>query len=95
MTLDSDTVRRIARLARIRVGDDELDGLAAELSAILGWIEQLGEVDTDDVPPMTSAVEVDLPWRDDAVDAGGDAESVLANAPARAGDFFTVPRVVE
>lgn len=95
MALDSDTVRRIARLAHIRVGDDELDGLAAELSAILGWIEQLGEVATDDVPPMTSAVEVDLPWRDDVVDAGGDAESVLANAPERAGDFFTVPRVVE
>jgi aspartyl-tRNA(Asn)/glutamyl-tRNA(Gln) amidotransferase subunit C len=95
MSLDEATVARIASLARIDVPQDELAPLAAELSHILGWIEQLGEVDTDGVAPMTSVVAMRLAWRDDRVTDGGKAEAILANAPARQGDYFVVPRVVE
>ena len=95
MALDSDTVRRIAHLARVRVPEAELEPLAGELSNILTWVEQLGEVDTDDVPPMTSAVAVRLPMREDRVDDGGKAEAILSNAPEGAPGFFAVPRVVE
>ena len=73
----------------------ELAPLAGELSHILGWIEQLGEVDTDDVAPMTSVVAMRLAWRDDTVTDGDKAEAILANAPARQGDWFVVPKVVE
>ena len=95
MSLDEATVARIASLARIDVPQDALAPLAAELSHILGWIEQLGEVDTDGVAPMTSVVAMRLAWRDDRVTDGGKAEAILANAPARQGDYFVVPRVVE
>lgn len=95
MALDTDTVRRIAHLARVRVPEAELEPLAAELSNILTWVEQLGEVDTETVPPMTSAVAVRLPMRDDSVDDGGAPEAVLSNAPDGAPGFFAVPKVVE
>jgi aspartyl-tRNA(Asn)/glutamyl-tRNA(Gln) amidotransferase subunit C len=96
MALDRDTVRRIARLARIRVPDGELDGLAGELGHILGWIEQLNEVDTSGVEPMISVVAMRLRWRDDAVVDGGCRDKVLANATDPAEDqYFTVPKVVE
>ena len=95
MSLDEATVARIARLARIDVSQAELAPLAGELSHILGWIEQLAEVDTADVVPMTSVVAMRLPWRDDRVTDGGKAEEILANAPARQDDYFVVPRVVE
>ena len=99
MALDRETVRRIAVLARIRVPDDQLDPLADELTHILGWVEQLGEVDTADVEPMTGVVGMTLRLRDDAVTDGGMPEKVLANAPApgpgAGGPFFTVPKVVE
>ncbi len=95
MALDTDTVRRIARLARIHIPDDELATLADELSNINGWIEQLAEVDTDGVEPMTSAVETTLKQRDDVVNDGGYSDQVLANAPEAADGFFTVPKVVE
>jgi aspartyl-tRNA(Asn)/glutamyl-tRNA(Gln) amidotransferase subunit C len=95
MSLDEATVARIARLARIDVPQAELAPLAGELSHILGWIEQLGEVDTADVAPMTSVVAMRLAWRDDRVTDGGKAEAILANAPARQDDYFVVPRVVE
>ena len=95
MSLDEATVARIASLARIDVPQDELAPLAAELSHILGWIEQLGEVDTDGVAPMTSVVAMRLARRDDRVTDGGKVEAILANAPARQGDYFVVPRVVE
>jgi aspartyl-tRNA(Asn)/glutamyl-tRNA(Gln) amidotransferase subunit C len=95
MSLDEATVARIARLARIDVPQAELASLAGELSHILGWIEQLGEVDTADVAPMTSVVAMRLAWREDAVTDGDKAEAILANAPARQGDYFVVPRVVE
>jgi aspartyl-tRNA(Asn)/glutamyl-tRNA(Gln) amidotransferase subunit C len=95
MSLDEATVARIARLARIDVPQVELAPLAGELSHILGWIEQLSEVDTADVAPMTSVVAMRLAWRDDRVTDGGKAEEILANAPARQDDYFVVPRVVE
>ena len=95
MSLDEATVARIARLARIDVPQAELAPLAGELSHILGWIEQLGEVDTADVAPMTSVVAMRLAWREDEVTDGDKVEAILANAPARQGDYFVVPRVVE
>lgn len=95
MSLDAATVRRIASLARIRVADNELPRLQAELNGILGWIEQLNEVDIEDVEPLTGAVHMALKMRDDVVTDGGYPEKVLANAPERIGDFFAVPKVVE
>lgn len=101
MSLDKETVKKIAYLARIRVPEDALDGLAAELNRIIGWVEQLNEVDTEGVQPMASVVDITLPERADTVDDGGIAEALLSNAPepasARddAGGFFTVPKVVE
>ncbi len=95
MSLDPATIRRIARLARIRVEEDDLARLQAELNGILGWIEQLNEVDIEGVAPLTGAAQMALKMRDDVVTDGGDAERVLANAPARSGDYFTVPKVVE
>ena len=95
MALDTDTVRRIARLARIHVDDAELAPLADELNNILGWIEQLDEVDTDGVAPMTSVVEMVQRLRADVMNDGDRQEDVLANAPDPADGFFTVPKVVE
>ncbi len=95
MSLDPATVRRIASLARIRVDDAEVATLQAELNAILGWIEQLNEVDVEGVAPLTGAAQMALKMREDAVTDGGYAEQVLVNAPERAGAFFVVPKVVE
>ncbi len=95
MSVDRDTVRRIATLARIRVEEDELEPLSRELSSILDWIEQLNEVDTADVPPMTSVEDMPMKKREDVVTDGFCVEDVLANAPEREGDFFAVPKVVE
>lgn len=95
MAIDAATVRKVARLARIAEPEEKLEPLAKELSAILDWIEQLNEVDTDGVEPMTTAVHAVLPMREDVVTDGGDPERVLANAPKRAGGFFVVPKVVE
>jgi len=105
MSLDKETVARIARLARLKVPEEELAPLAGELSGILAWIEQLNEVDTKDVAPLASVSDVTLPMRQDKVTDGGIAEKVLANAPGgavyidpsdkNAGGFFTVPKVVE
>ncbi len=95
MSLDPATVRRIARLARIRVTDDQVAPLQAQINGILGWIDQLNEVDVDGIAPLTGAVDMALRLRVDAVTDGGMAEQVLANAPERAGPFFTVPKVVE
>ena len=92
----SDTdVRKIARLARIRVEDAEVSHLAGEINGILGWIEQLGEVDVEGVAPMTSAVDVAAPLRADRVTDGGIRDKVLANAPEEEDGFFVVPRSVE
>ncbi len=95
MTIDAETVRKVARLARIREREERLAPLAAELDGIIQWIEQLAEVDTDGVEPMTSAVAVTLPMREDIVTEGGDASVVLANAPRSRDGFFVVPKVVE
>jgi aspartyl-tRNA(Asn)/glutamyl-tRNA(Gln) amidotransferase subunit C len=105
MALDKDTVARIARLARLNVPEDELTPLAGELSGIFAWIEQLNEVDTANVAPLSSVSAVTLPLRADKVTDGGIAAKVLANAPGgavyvepsdkNAGGFFTVPKVVE
>lgn len=95
MALDTDTVRRIARLARIHVDDADLAPLADELNNILGWIEQLDEVDTDGVEPMTSVVEMVQRLRTDRMNDGDLQDDVMANAPAAADGFFAVPKVVE
>jgi aspartyl-tRNA(Asn)/glutamyl-tRNA(Gln) amidotransferase subunit C len=95
MAIDAATVRKVARLARIAEPEEALEPLARELSGIMTCIEQLAEVDTDGVEPMTSAVEQPLPMRDDVVTDGGDPSKVLANAPRSARGFFVVPKVVE
>lgn len=95
MAIDAATVRKVARLARIAEPEDRLESLARELSGIMAWIEQLNEVDTDGVEPMTSAVEQALPMREDVVTEGGDPAKVLANAPKAARGFYVVPKVVE
>ena len=95
MSIDKATVANIARLARIHVAEDRRAALAGELSNILGWVKQLGEVDTDDVAPMTSVVEMRLPERDDVITDGGCRDDVLANAPETEAGFYVVPKVVE
>jgi aspartyl-tRNA(Asn)/glutamyl-tRNA(Gln) amidotransferase subunit C len=95
MAIDAATVRKVARLARIAEPEERVEPLAAELSGILAWIEQLNEVDVEGVEPMTSAVHQALPMREDVVTDGGDPNRVLSNAPKRVGDFFVVPKVVE
>ncbi len=95
MAVDRATVAQIAKLARIRVPEDQLDALSGELNNILTWIEQLDELDTEGVEPMTSVVEVTLPRRADAVTDGGYQDKVVKNAPEAAHGFFVVPKVVE
>ena len=95
MAIDAATVRKVARLARIAEPENRLEPLARELSGILDWIEQLSEVDTDGVEPMTTSVAMKLPLRDDVVTEGGDPARVLSNAPKTDKGFFVVPKVVE
>jgi aspartyl-tRNA(Asn)/glutamyl-tRNA(Gln) amidotransferase subunit C len=95
MSVDSKTVRRIARLARIAVDDDQAAAMEKELNALLAWVEQLSEVDVEGVPPMTSVVEQKLKMRQDAVTDGGRRDDVLKNAPLSKEGFFIVPKVVE
>ena len=90
-----DDVIKIARLARLHVEGDQLSAIADDLNGILGWIEQLNEVDVDGVAPMTSAVDMRAPMRSDDVTAGGIRDQVLANAPKAEDGFFVVPRSVE
>ena len=95
MSLDADTVRRVASLARIRMEAAELARMEAELNGILGWVEQLQAVPTEGVEPMAGGGAVSLRLREDAVADGGKADAVLANAPDREGAYFGVPKVVE
>ena len=95
MSVDEKMVRRIATLARIGVSDAEVPALANDLSAILGFVEQLSELDTTGVKPLTSAVEDKIRGREDVVSDGGYAEDVLANAPEKDDGYFAVPKVVE
>ena len=95
MSVDTATVRHIAKLARIAVTDAEVESLAPELSNILGWIEQLGEVDVAGVAPMTAVIPNRLRLREDEVTDGGIREDVLKNAPVAEHGFFAVPKVIE
>ncbi len=96
MSVDKSTVVHIAQLARIRVPEEELDALAAELSNILGWVEQLNEVDTEGVAPMSSVIEgMELRPRKDQVTDGDCRDAVLSNAPETRDGFFVVPKVIE
>jgi aspartyl-tRNA(Asn)/glutamyl-tRNA(Gln) amidotransferase subunit C len=95
MSLDKATVARIATLARIEVPADQQDRLAGELSQILSWIEQLGEVDTDGVEPMRAVMPIKAHWRQDAVTDGQRQGDILKNAPQAHDGYFVVPKVVE
>lgn len=95
MSVTKDDVRKVARLSRIAVPDEKLDSLAQELNGIMGWIEQLNEVDVEGVEPLTSVVETSLPMRVDEVTDGDRREEVLANAPKSDEGFYVVPRSVE
>lgn len=95
MSVDADTVRRVARLARIAVANDDVEPLRGELNAILAFVEQLGEVDVDGIEPMTSVTPMAMKMRKDEVTDGGIPEQIVQNAPARDDDFFVVPKVVE
>ena len=95
MSVDAATVRHIARLARIAVSDSEVEALAPELSNILGWVEQLQEVDVEGVEPMTAVIPNSLRLRDDEITDGNKQDDVLANAPAAEHGFFAVPKVIE
>jgi len=91
----AETVRKIARLSRLHVEEARLTPLADELNGILGWIEQLNEVDVDGIDPMTSAVDMQAPLRRDEITDGGKREAVLKNAPKSDSGFYVVPRSVE
>jgi aspartyl-tRNA(Asn)/glutamyl-tRNA(Gln) amidotransferase subunit C len=95
MPIDRATVAKVARLARIRVTDEEIDRYAPQLDNIMKFVEQLGEVNTDNVAPLASVVDIDLKLREDKVTDGGIQEAVLANAPEALEGFFVVPKVVE
>lgn len=95
MSVDAATVRRVARLARLKLEDEEVEPLVGELNAILGWVEQLREVDCTGVEPMTTVMPLRLRWREDAVTEGDQAEAVLANAPDARHGFFAVPKVID
>lgn len=95
MSVDAETVRHIAHLARIAVADDEIEHLRAELNAILNWVEQLAEVDVKGVEPMTSVTPMAMKMREDAVTDGGIPDDIVGNAPAMQGHYFVVPKVVE
>ncbi|MFN8948386.1 MAG: Asp-tRNA(Asn)/Glu-tRNA(Gln) amidotransferase subunit GatC [Alphaproteobacteria bacterium] len=95
MSVDKETVRRVARLARIAFPEERLEPMAGELNRILAWVEQLNAVDTSTVEPMTSVVKVSLKMREDAVTDGARAPEVVRNAPAGEDNYFAVPKVVE
>ena len=95
MSVDKDTVRRIAKLARIALSEERVNPMVAELNGILSWVEQLKEVDIDGVPPLTSVVEQKLKMREDVVTDGGNAKALMTNAPQGEDHLFVVPKVVE
>ena len=95
MSVDPETVRRIAQLARIAVAEHEIEQLRGELNAILAFVEQLSEVDVEGVEPMTSVIPMEIKKRPDVVTDGGIADAILKNAPAAEEHFFVVPKVVE
>ena len=95
MTIDAKTIAKIAHLARLKIPEEEQQQMAGELNKILAWVTMLDEVDVANIAPLTSVNDVALRWRDDVVTDGNKSEDILANAPAKTADFFTVPKVVE
>ena len=95
MSVNADQVRHVARLARLALGDDEIDRMVPELNNILGWVEQLGEVDTDGVESLTAVIDNQLRLRDDVVNDGNVRDDILKNAPDAQHGFFAVPKVIE
>ena len=95
MSVSPEQVRHIAKLARVAMSDEELDRLLPELNNILGWVEQLSEVNTDGVEPLTAVIDQKLRLRDDVVTEGNIRDEVLANAPEAQHGFFAVPKVIE
>jgi len=95
MSVDKDTVRRIAKLARLALDEGRVEPMAQELNGIMNWAEQLNEVDVSGVAPMTSVVAQHLKMRDDVVTEGGNADALMTNAPGGEDHFFVVPKVVE
>lgn len=95
MSVDTETVRHIARLARIAMRDEEIEALVPELNAIIGWVEQLAEVNTEGVEPLATVIDQKLRLRDDAVIEGEQRDEILANAPGAEHGFFAVPKVIE
>jgi aspartyl-tRNA(Asn)/glutamyl-tRNA(Gln) amidotransferase subunit C len=95
MAIDTDTVRRVAHLARLAVAEDEVEDLRRELNAMLAFVEQLADVDVTGIEPMTSVTPMAMKMRKDEVNDGNIADDILANAPAREDHFFVVPKVVE
>ena len=95
MAIDVANVKKVASLSRLRESDERLEALAGELNGILGWIEQLNEVDVTGVEPMTTAVDMPTPMRDDVVSDGDKVAQIVANAPKSIDGFFVVPKVVE
>ncbi|BBE34636.1 MULTISPECIES: Asp-tRNA(Asn)/Glu-tRNA(Gln) amidotransferase subunit GatC [Sphingosinicella] len=95
MSVDAATVKRVAHLARIKIDDDRSAVMAEELSKILGWVEMLGEVNTDGVEPLAAVIPNTLRWREDVVTDGGIQDKVLSNAPKAEYGFFAVPKVIE
>ena len=95
MSVDTATVKRVARLARIAVSDEDAERMTGELNAILGFVEQLDEVDVSGVEPMTSVIPMEMKKRADVVNDGGKADDIVANAPSTEENFFLVPKVVE
>jgi len=95
MSVNAEQVRHVARLARIAMSDAEVEAMVPEFNNILGWVEQLGEVDTDGVEPLTAVIENRLRLREDAINDGDCRDAVLANAPDAQHGFFAVPKVIE
>ena len=95
MSLDKETIKNIANLARIRVPDDNLDHLTKELSSIMDWVEQLNSVNTDGVEPLASVIDVTLPLREDKITDGDCRNKILANGPEVEDGYFAVPKVIE
>lgn len=95
MSVNEQQVRHVAKLARLALSDAEIDKMVPELNNILGWVEQLGEVDTDGVEPLTAVIDLKLRLRDDIVTDGDVRDKVLANAPDAQHGFFAVPKVIE
>ncbi|MCL6678158.1 Asp-tRNA(Asn)/Glu-tRNA(Gln) amidotransferase subunit GatC [Sphingomonas sp. RG327] len=95
MSVSPEQVRHIAKLARIAMSDEEIERLVPELNAIIGWVEQLGEVNTDGIEPLTAVIKQKLRLRDDAVTDGACRDAILANAPGAEHGFFAVPKVIE